>query len=278
MAVGEDDATRRRNRSGLVRDIELLELLADEDVEGGRLAGMGVRELAAASGRDKAVVSRTMATLAEAGLVERDPASRRYRLGGRLFALAARTEEAALARRARPWLRRLAAGTGETSHLCVLRAGAVVTLASEVGHAAGRTQTWEGVSTAAWLTPSGRVLLSGYDGPSLEAWFAAHGSSEPLPRARRRRVGPEGWLLARKQPVGLDALRIELDRVRREGHGISRGELEDGVVALSVPVRSFTGEVVAALNTSGPASRETALRSWSPLLREAARSLSSPPS
>ncbi|QWC86956.1 hypothetical protein KLP28_11855 [Nocardioidaceae bacterium] len=217
-----------------------------------------------------------MATLAEAGLVDRDPVTLRYRLGGRLFSLAARTEEAALARRARPWLRRLASTTGETSHLCVLRGGAVVTLASELGHAAGRTQTWEGVSTAAWLTPSGRVLLSGHDGPSLEAWFATHGAGEPLPRARRRRIGPEGWLLARKRPHRLESLVRELELVRREGRAVSRGELEDGVVALSVPVRSFTGEVVAALNVSGPASRDEALRSWGPLLHEASRSLSGP--
>ncbi len=248
----------RRNSSGLVRDVEILELLGGEDVGEG---GLGVRRVAELTGRDKAVVSRTLATLADAGLVDRDPATRRYRLGSRLFVLAARTAEAALVRRARAHLREVARVTGETTHLCVLRGGAVVTLASEVGHQPGRTSPWEGVSTAAWRTPSGRVLLSGWDGATLEAWWAEHGDPAPLPRARWRRIGPEGGLLVRSPrgagaPVhDLATLRAELRRVCEAGYAVSRSELEPGVVAASAPVRSFTGEVVAALNVSAPETR-----------------------
>ena len=40
-------------------------------------------------GREKSQVSRALRTLDQAGLVERDEASREYRLGWRLFTLAA---------------------------------------------------------------------------------------------------------------------------------------------------------------------------------------------
>ena len=61
----------RRNTSGLARDLELLELLGS--AESARADGLGVVRLAELSGRDKGVVSRSLATLADSGLAERDP-------------------------------------------------------------------------------------------------------------------------------------------------------------------------------------------------------------
>ncbi|MGR9902790.1 helix-turn-helix domain-containing protein, partial [Escherichia coli] len=56
----------RRNSSGLARDIEILEILGSaEAVTGG---GLGVSRVAQITGRDKAVVSRSLTTLADAGL------------------------------------------------------------------------------------------------------------------------------------------------------------------------------------------------------------------
>lgn len=116
----------RRNSSGLGRDIEILELLgSDESLRSG---GLGVSQVAQRTGRDKAVVSRTLATLAETGLVERDDESLRYLLGPRLYALAAHTATSTLVHSSRSILRRLVQSTRETSHLCVLRGGNVLTL------------------------------------------------------------------------------------------------------------------------------------------------------
>ena len=48
-------------------------------------------------GREKSQVSRTLQVLSEDGLVDRDPDTRAYRLGWRLFALAARAGDSRLA-------------------------------------------------------------------------------------------------------------------------------------------------------------------------------------
>ncbi len=101
----DTSVTQRRNASGLARDIEIVELLATAHSGD----GMGVSQLAAASGRDKGVISRALATLLEAGMVSRDSATLRYRIGPRVFALAARSVETALVTAARPILRRAAA-------------------------------------------------------------------------------------------------------------------------------------------------------------------------
>src|SRR3954449_2436045 len=72
----------------LGRMIDILTALGEP--ESTRDGGLGVVRVAQLVGREKSQVSRALRTLADAGLVERDAATRAYRLGWRLFALAAR--------------------------------------------------------------------------------------------------------------------------------------------------------------------------------------------
>lgn len=247
----------RRNSSGLARDVEILELLGSaEAVSGG---GLGVSRVAQITGRDKAVVSRSLATLADAGIVDRDENTLAYRLGARLYALAALTVESTLTRESQPILRRVAQRARETTHLCVLRGGNVLTIASELSPHEFRTTGWEGITTAAWRTPSGRVLLSDWDDDSLERWYAEHGQDQAI-------VGPvpphaAGFSVLPSPPpdrqvvADLASLRAELERIRTHGYALLDEELELGVVGASAPVRDFTGRIVAALNVSAPKTR-----------------------
>src|SRR5215208_749446 len=73
--------------SSLRRGLSALELLAHAD--GRDDAGLGVVDVARLLGVDKSQASRTLRALADHGLAERDPASRAYRLGPRVFAPAA---------------------------------------------------------------------------------------------------------------------------------------------------------------------------------------------
>src|SRR5262245_49191904 len=118
-----------RPASGLRRDIELLEVLAGQEAQ--TRGGLGVSRIAELSGREKSQVSRALASLAEEGLVDRDPDTQAYRVGWRWYALAARTGETRLASVSAPFLRRLVAQLHETVHLCVLRGNGVLTLVSE---------------------------------------------------------------------------------------------------------------------------------------------------
>ncbi|WP_285135498.1 IclR family transcriptional regulator [Microbacterium sp. lyk4-40-TSB-66] len=247
----------RRNSSGLARDIEIIELLGS--AEAVAAAGLGVSRVAQLTGRDKAVVSRTLATLADAGLLDRDDSTLAYRLGSRLYALAALTVESRLARESQPVLRRVAQRARETTHLCVLRGGNVLTIASELSPYEFRTTGWEGVTTAAWRTPSGRVLLSDWDEEALVRWYDEHGQDQAI-------VGPvpphiAGFSVLQAPPADrivvsdLESLKDELGRIRESGYALLDEELELGVVGASAPIRDFTGRIVAALNVSAPKSR-----------------------
>lgn len=246
----------RRNTSGLTRDIEILEALGSTEAAA---AGLGVVRVAQITGRDKAVVSRSLATLAEAGLVERDESTLAYRLGPRLYAMAALTAESRLVWKSRPILRRVAQQARETTHLCVLRGGNVLTIASELSPHEFRTTGWEGVTTAAWRTPSGRALLSDWDDEALARWHDEHGQDQVI-------VGPlpshsAGFTVLQAPPPDkvivsdLASLRAELERIRTSGYALLDEEMELGVVGASAPVRDYNGRIIAALNVSAPKMR-----------------------
>lgn len=248
----------RRNSSGLARDVELLELLAGPDAQ--REGGLRVLQIAQLLSRDKATVSRALATLADAGLLRRDPERLTYDLGPKLFALAAQTQEAALVRRARPILRQMATSTRETTHLCVLRGGNVLTLLSELSSQVVGTTSWAGTTTAAWRTPSGRVLVSDWDQASVASWYTTHGHDAALVNPLQSPAPGAFSLLTDPEPSrlvvsDLETLHAELTRIRQRGYATSDAELEDGVVAASAPVRDASGVIVAALNISAPRSR-----------------------
>src|SRR5918992_3960138 len=110
--------------SGLRRGLDALELLAQDD------GGLGVVDVARRLGIDKSQASRTLRALADHGLAERDPATRAYRLGPRVFAYAAHVSERRLLRAAPAVLERLVAELGERAHLSVLDGTDVLTLHS----------------------------------------------------------------------------------------------------------------------------------------------------
>ena len=90
--------TRTDTSLGRGLDI-LLALGSPEATENG---GLGVVRIAERVGREKTQVSRALKTLASYGLVDRDPDTLDYRLGWRLFALAAQAGEQRLLEEARP--------------------------------------------------------------------------------------------------------------------------------------------------------------------------------
>jgi IclR family pca regulon transcriptional regulator len=64
-----------------------------------------------------------------------------------------------------------------------------------------------------------------------------------------------------------------LREVATQGYALADQELEEGLRALAVPVRSRSGEVIAALNVSAHAMRANKgdmVRNYLPVLRKAA--------
>jgi DNA-binding IclR family transcriptional regulator len=203
--------------AALGRGLDVLAALADPSMPD----GLGVVALAGRVGGDKSQVSRTLATLEERGFVERNPETLAYRLGWRVFGLAARIAESRLVAEAPPVLRGLVRELGESAHLSVRQGGQVLTLVSESPestlHAPGRI----GGLTPLASTSAGRVLAFDLGDDELASLgLAAHASAIAAARAL--------------------------------GYAVVREEFEAGLVAAAAPVRDGGGRVVAAVNVSAP--------------------------
>lgn len=211
----------------------LIALGSDEAVEHG---GLGVVRIAELVGREKSQVSRALSALAACGMVDRDPASRAYRLGWRLYALAARSGRPRLISFAASALHGLVAECGETAHLSVLQGGEVMTLLSEAPPSAITANGWTGRTVPVICTSAGRALLFDHDLSTLEKLVGS---------ASFAGLGPGA-------PSDVAELYRRIEAARDRGYAPVDEEFEDGLVGVAAPVRDLSGRIVAAINVSGP--------------------------
>lgn len=234
--------------TSLHRGLQILVALGSEDaLDNG---GLGVVRIAERTGHDKSQVSRTLKALAGSGFVERDPDSLAYRLGWRLFTLAARAADRRLLEAARPLLMRLVKEVGERAHLSVLQGSEVLTLLSQSPPHAVQAAGWVGRTVPAYCTSAGRALLIDFDAEALTALLDGVAWQSKGPNA----------------PRDINDLAARLGVCRTQGWAFSDEEFEVGLIGIAAPVRDFRGRVTASLNVSAPKFRlkdrieETGLR------------------
>ena len=184
------------NLQSVTRALRSLEVIAD--------AGeLGVTELAKRLGVHKATASRLAATLADHGLVERDPVTDKYRLGFGLVHLAgAAMAGLDLVSTSRPILEDLAEKTRETVNLGVLSGDGLVCIDQVAGARSIVSVSWVGRRTPLHCTSNGKVLLAYLPTRS------ANGSSPNRSSAGRR----DGHRSAKLMPSSARSARAGTDR------------------------------------------------------------------
>lgn len=247
-------------RSGGIQSLERAAAILDI-VAASRAEGVALADLSERTGLHTSTAFHLLKTLEGLGYVERVADSKRYRIGGRIFVLAAGAlDEATLLSLGTPVLERLSHDTGEAAHLAV-RSGADIVLVARTA-ATGMLQMSEraGVVRPAHATAIGKLLLAQLPLEQLELL---------LDRIDLRPF-TERTLTDRA------ALVAELSEVRETGVAHDRRELDDDVVCVAVPVLDFAGRCVAAMGVSGPVWRmeEEALAPKLDRLRTAAAELS----
>jgi len=200
---------------------------------------LGVTEVADLLRRPKSTVSRWLSGMEEAGFLDRDEGSGRYRVSMRLAAVGEMAKQAtSLQQVARPALQRLMAATGETSNLVVL-----------VGQEGVNIEAVESPRPVMHMGSVGRrfPLNASAACKAILAWMEEEEVRALLPR-RLPRCTPT-TVTDRERFLG------ELGEVRRQGYAVNWAELEDDLVAVAAPVRDHRGEIVAAVSISAPITR-----------------------
>jgi len=205
---------------------------------------LGISELARELGLTRSTTHRYVATLATLRYLEQDSSTRQYRLGPRVLDLGfSMLRSLGLREIAAPHLRRLTETTGHTSNLAI-RDDIDVILIDRVRGRPGRYHHLEfslhvGSRLPSYCSATGKALLA----------FLPRGDLERLlDRIDLVRRGP-------RTLTDKHSLLAELEHVRRTGLATNDEELESALRSIAAPVRSRSGEVVAAVNVAIP---------WSP--------------
>lgn len=202
------------------------------------LANPTLAELAAATNLSRPAVRRLLLTLQRLGYVT--GADGRWRLTPRVLSIGQHYSASnAMIELAQPHLLALAELTHESASLAALDGAHVVYVARVPVRRIMSINVSIGTRVPAHATSMGRALLAWAPAPVIERVIAESG----LRRLTERTI---------TDPVAFQAA---LREVRELGYALVAGELEDGLISVSAPVRDQTGSVVAALASSTSSGR-----------------------
>jgi len=218
----------------LRRAILILNSFSQEKIE------LSLTDLCKSISLPKGTVHRLLSTLKYHHYIEQEESNLKYRLGWRLFELGTCVDTLNLLRKkARPYLEELCEKSNETVHLAILKDGDIFYIDKMVGDHRMTMVTSVGLRLPSHIGGLGKSLLA----------F--------LPEDNLNRIinGRELKRFTRNTLTDPDKLKEVLKKVRKNGYAIDNEEFEIGLTCVGVPIKDFSGKVVAAISISGPALR-----------------------
>lgn len=196
----------------------------------------GVTEIAVQVGLHKSTVSRILATLENENIVERDPLSRRFRLGLGIITLAGPLlADLDVRKVAHPVLQELSRQTGETAALVLWNETESISVEQVVSRSNVKHTSPLGTSYGTALSASVQVFLALEEEDRVRQLLASGTIQHPSPNSK-----------------GLEAYLTRLGDVRSRGYAVNFGETSVEEVGIAVPVHDHRGDVAAAVLISAP--------------------------
>lgn len=250
--VDVPERSRDFNQS-LARGLEIIETFGTDAKR------QTVSEVAAKTGLTRATARRFLITLVELGYMETD--GRTFELAPRVLGLGySFLSGLGFPSVALPHLERLVAEVDESSEASILDGHDVVYVARVPGTKLMTIAINVGSRMPAHVTSMGRVLLAAFSDEELDRYLAVANLQRFLPRTA----------------TDVRTVRERIVQARTDGYALVDQELEEGLVAVAVPIHDRQGRVVAAINLSTHVGRHTAdsmRRDLLPPLRVTAREI-----
>lgn len=225
--MSAEDETRVTGTQLLDRAVGILGHLGEVGRGGAR-----VSEIADVFGLNISTTHRIIASLERHRFVERDPETKRYRLGLALFALGAKAADTTgLRRLSHPALMRIASQTGDTVFLmarngfntvCIDRQEGAYVIDSLTGNIGGQIPLGVG--------PASQVILAMMPEREAEVVLEVNGGA-----------------YGRYNGLSVDQVRSSLSTIRRTKYAVDDGLLVEGISALAVPILAGPEDVAGAL-------------------------------
>ncbi len=200
---------------------------------------LSLTDIARKVGLPLSTTHRILATLRGVGILEQEGNRDLYRLGLKLLELGSMVlANMEVHREALPFIEALSRESGETVHLGVFDGSHVVSIEKMDSPHGLASHVTIGKGAPAYCTAVGKALLAYQPEPALEH----------ICRLGLNRHTPQTIT----DPA---RLRKELEKVRASGYAVDEMEHQPGVRCVAAPIRNYSGNVVASLSISGPATR-----------------------
>jgi IclR family transcriptional regulator, KDG regulon repressor len=223
--------------------------------------GINLTDLSKVVGLHNSTTFHLVKTMAQLGYISQVRDSKRYRIGSKIFTLAAGAlEENTFLAIATPVLETLTAESGEAAHFAIRSGNEIVVIARTAGSGLLQMVDRGGGQRPAHATALGKVLLAALNDAQIRQFLGD---------------GPLRSFTA-KTIVERDTLLRQIDEVRRTGIGYDDGEFDEEVRCVAVPVYDFSGRIAGAVGISGAVWRLSlqSLQAKAEQVREAARLIS----
>lgn len=196
-------------------------------------------------GFNKTTLTRILASLEKAGVIERNELTAEYKLTYRLFHVGSvYRDQMDLYNIAIPFLSQLAAKANETVHLAVLNEYRAFYIGKIESSQSIRIMSRIGSSNPCYSTGVGKVILAHLGDEEIERF---------LQTAKLQRFTPNTICDASE-------LRTHLKQIWKQGYAVDEGENEEEVSCVAAPIFEARGKVIAGLSISGPVFRMTRQR------------------
>jgi DNA-binding IclR family transcriptional regulator len=223
--------------------------------------GINLADLSKSVGLHNSTTFHLVKTMAQLGYISQLRDSKRYRIGSKLFTLAAGAlDESTLLALATPVLETLTAATGEAGHFAIRSGHEIIVIARTAGSGLLQLADRTGATRPAHATALGKVLLAALDDAQVKRFLGETGLRKFTP----------------KTIVERDRLLREIGEARRKGIAYDDGEFDAEVRCVAVPVHDFAGRVAGAIGISGAVWRLSlqSLQEKAKQVRDAAAALS----
>jgi DNA-binding IclR family transcriptional regulator len=217
----------------LYKAVKLLDYFTNEFPE------RGISELSELSGLLKSTIHNIVTTFEQAGFLEKNPATNKYRLGMKILQLSNNLYASHDLRRIlRPFLVKFCDYSRETVYLATPSGGEVIYIDAifPLGGTPGRSVIGE--KAPLYCTGVGKVIMAGLPDREIDQIMA------------QEMIAYTPYTI-----VDTQALRKELEKIRIQGYAIDNMEHEYGIRCIAVPIKNMKGITVAACSISGPSLR-----------------------
>lgn len=213
----------------LERAFDIIEAIALEQ------SGKSLSDISTKTGLAKSTAYRLVSTMVNRGYLDKTDEGK-YKIGLKLIeAVSCYINSLELQTEGRPYVARITAKLGLTSHLGVLDGDKVVYIEKMDVVSSVRMYSQIGLRMHAYCSSLGKCLLSNYSKQQLDVIMADCSFIK----------------FTENTIAGIDELHEEMAKVRKQGWAMDDEEYEKGHRCIGAPIFDYRGDIIAAISASG---------------------------